>query len=76
MEWRGLALVFRTCIQNLMSKKHKMGTYLITELSEEEVKGTGKRHNDRKNRTNPDYVIKATQSNSNKRIKNEKNQAG
>ena len=52
-----------------------METYLTTEPSEEEVEGTGKRHNDRKNRTNPDYVIKATQSNSNKRIKNEKNQA-
>jgi len=43
-----------------------MGTYLITELSEEEVEGTG--------RTDPDHLIKATQSNRIKRTKNEKNQ--
>ena len=32
-----------------------MGTYLITELSEKEVKGTGKRHDDRK--TGPTLIM-------------------
>jgi len=38
-----------------------MGTYLITEPSEEEVEGDRKeRQRRQKNGTNPDYVIKVT----------------